>query len=78
MNMIFIIKILLLIGRFRYMMKNTMNMVKGVGLGMLAGAAVTMVGSQMMKTDKKQLKKNAGKAIKAMGDVIDGVQYMFK
>lgn len=39
MSMIFIIKILLLIGRFRYMMKSTMNVVKGVGLGMLAGAA---------------------------------------
>ncbi|HIS49059.1 MAG TPA: hypothetical protein IAA80_00955 [Candidatus Gallacutalibacter pullistercoris] len=60
------------------MMKNTMNVVKGVGLGMLAGAAVTMVGSQMMKADKKQMKKNAGKAVRAMGDVIEGVQYMFK
>ena len=56
------------------MMKSTMNVVKG----MLAGAAVTMVGGQMMKADKKQMKKNAGKAMRAMGEVIDGVQYMFR
>ncbi len=60
------------------MMKNTMNVVKGVGLGMIAGATVAVVGERMMKTDKKQMKKNAGKAIRAMGEVIDGVQYMFK
>lgn len=58
-------------------MKSTMNVVKGVGLGMLAGAAVVMVGERMVQTNKKQLKKNAGKAVKAMGDVLDGVQYMF-
>ena len=60
------------------MMKSTMNVVKGVGIGMLAGDAVTMVGGQMMKADKKQMKKNAGKAMRAMGEVIDGVQYMFR
>ena len=53
------------------MMKSTMNMVKGVGIGMLAGAAVTVVGSQMMKTDKKHLKKSAGKAMKTVSDVLD-------
>lgn len=58
-------------------MKSTMNVVKGVGLGMLAGAAVVMVGERVAQTNKKQLKKNAGKAVKAMGDVLDGVQYMF-
>ena len=49
-----------------------------VGIGMLAGAAVTVVGSQMMKTDKKHLKKSAGKAMKTVSDVLDNVQYMFK
>lgn len=78
MNVVSILKLLLLYGRFNYMMKNTMNVVKGVGLGMIAGATVAVVGERMMKTDKKQMKKNAGKAIRAMGEVIDGVQYMFK
>ena len=78
MNVVSILKLLLLYGRFNYMMKNTMNVVKGVGLGMIAGATVAVVGERMMKTDKKQMKKNAGKAIRDMGEVIDGVQYMFK
>ena len=57
MNAVSVMKILLFYGRFYHMMKSTMNMVKGVGIGMLAGAAVTVVGSQMMKTDKKHLKE---------------------
>ena len=32
----------------------------------------------MMKTDKKHLKKSAGKAMKTVSDVLDNVQYMFK
>ena len=78
MNAVSVVKILLFYGRFYHMMKSTMNMVKGVGIGMLAGAAVTVVGSQMMKTDKKHLKKSASKAMKTVSDVLDNVQYMFK
>ena len=78
MNAVSVVKILLFYGRFYHMMKSTMNMVKGVGIGMLAGAAVTVVGSQMMKTYKKHLKKSACKAMKTVSDVLDNVQYMFK
>ena len=78
MNAVSVVKILLFYGRFYHMMKSTMNMVKGVGIGMLAGAAVTVVGSQMMKTDKKHLKKNAGKAMHAVGDFISNMEYMMK
>lgn len=59
------------------MYKNTMGIVKGVGVGMLAGAAAVAVGSKMMK-DKKHLKKNMGKAAHAVGDLIDNMGYMFK
>ena len=54
------------------MYKSTMNVVKGVGIGMLAGAAAVTVGSQLMK-DKKHLKKNAGKAIHAVGELMNNV-----
>ena len=54
-----------------------MGIAKGVGVGMLAGAAVVAVGSKMMK-DKKHLKKNVGKAAHAVGDLIDNMGYMFK
>ncbi len=59
------------------MVKNTMNVVKGVGVGMLAGAAAVTVGSMMFK-DRKHLKKNAGKALHAFGELVDNVEYMFR
>ena len=59
------------------MYKNAMGIAKGVGVGMLAGAAAVTVGSMLIK-DKKHLKKNAGKAIHAVGDLIDNVEYMLK
>lgn len=77
MNAGSVMRYLILYRRLYCFMKSTMNVVKGVGLGMLAGAAVVMVGERVAQTNKKQLKKNAGKAVKAMGDVLDGVQYMF-
>lgn len=65
------------IWRLYYMYKNAMGIAKGVGVGMLAGAAAVTVGSMLIK-DKKHLKKNAGKAIHAVGDLIDNVEYMLK
>ncbi len=59
------------------MYKSTTNLAKGIGVGMLAGAAAVTVGSMMMK-DKKQLKKNAGKAMHAVGDFINNMEYMMK
>lgn len=59
------------------MYKQTMGMVKGIGVGMVAGAAVVGVGSMMLK-DKKHLKKNAGKAMHAVGELINNVDFLFK
>lgn len=51
--------------------------VKGVGAGMVAGMAVAATSSMLMKSNKG-VKKNAGKAIRAVGDLIENVQYMMK
>lgn len=59
------------------MYKSTTNLAKGIGMGILAGAAAVTVGSMVMK-DKKHLKKNAGKAMHAMGDFINNMEYMLK
>lgn len=75
--MILCITIINKLWRYYYMYKGTMSVVKGVGIGMLAGAAAVTVGSQLMK-DKKHLKKNAGKAIHAVGELMNNVEYMFK
>lgn len=59
------------------MHKNTMGMMKGIGAGIATGMVAGFIGSQMVKNDK-QMKKKAGKALNAVGNLIDNVQYMVK
>ncbi len=61
-----------------YMMyKETMGFVKGIGAGVVAAVAVAAVGNQMMKNNK-HLKRDANKAMHAVGDVLENVEHMFK
>ena len=66
------------------MYKQTMNIVKGVGLGIAAGAAVAAVSSKMMQGKKsakarsKEMRKNTAKAVHTGGQLIDGVEHMLK
>ena len=55
---------------------STMNFVKGMGAGMIAGAAAVVVGKMMMK-DHKNLEKGGAKLLKAAGELVDGFQTMF-
>lgn len=59
------------------MQNNSMSFVKGMGAGMVAGAAVVVVG-KMITQDKHNIAKGSTKLIKAMGEIVDGVQTMFK
>ncbi len=53
---------------------NTKNMIRAVGLGMAAGAAVSMMAAPR-KTHKTVTKKsNITRAIRAMGDVLEDVE----
>ena len=50
-----------------------------VALGMIAGGAVAAIGSAMMTPSlKKQTRKNAKKAMKTFGSVMDCVQDYMK
>lgn len=50
-----------------------------VALGMVAGGAVAAIGSAMMSPSlKKQTRKNAMKAMKTFGCMMDGLQGMMK
>ncbi len=66
------------------MYKQSMNIVKGVGLGIAAGAAVAAVSSKMMQGKKnskartKEMRKNTVKAVHTVGQLIDGVEHMLK
>ena len=59
------------------MQKGTMNFMKGMGAGMIAGAAVTMLGESVMDNGHS-ITKGSAKIVKAAGDFIDGIQTMFK
>lgn len=59
------------------MAKRTISFVKGVGTGIAAGAVIATVGRTMMK-NRKNFAKRTGKAVKAVGDFVDNIQYMFK
>ncbi len=51
---------------------------KGLGTGMAAGAAITLVAKTVTGSDKHNITKGSAKLVKAMGEVIDGIQTMFK
>lgn len=54
-----------------------MSFVKGMGAGMVAGAAAVVV-SKMVMQDKHNVSKGSAKVVKAVGEIVDGVQTMFR
>lgn len=58
------------------MQNSSMSFIKGLGAGMIAGAAALAVGTVMMK-DHKNISKGSTKLVKAVGEFVDGVQTMF-
>ena len=58
------------------MQNGSMNFIKGLDAGMVAGAAVTLVGKSLLK-DQHNVTKGSAKLVKAAGEFIDGVQTMF-
>lgn len=58
------------------MQNGTMSFMKGLGAGMIAGATALAVGKVMIK-DHKNVSKGSSKVVKAMGDLVDGVQTIF-
>ncbi len=63
------------------MYKQTMNMAKGIGMGVLAGVAVAAIGTRAMNGGPKKMvrmKKNAGKAVHTVGNLIGDVEKMLK
>ena len=55
---------------------NYMTFIKGLGAGMVAGAAVYAVSSVMIKNNKN-IGKGSAKMAKAVSEFVDGVQTIF-
>ena len=59
-------------------MKDAKGFAKGAMLGIAAGAVMTTVGKMMMSNKKHHLQKGSSKAVKAVGDFVDGIQTMIR
>ena len=67
------------IWRIDGMYKQTMNTAKGIGLGVLTGVTVAAISAKAMNGGHHRaakLKKNAGRVIHTMGDLIGDVEKM--
>ena len=59
-------------------MRNSMgNFMKGMGLGVAVGCTMGVVGTCMMKKNRKGLKRNAGRALHSFSDLLENVTDMF-
>lgn len=58
------------------MQNSPMSFIKGLGAGMIAGAAAVAVGKVMLQ-DHKNVSKGSTKLVKAVGEFVDGVQTIF-
>lgn len=82
--LIFVLKAAIFLWRFDTVYKQSMNIAKGIGLGIAAGAAVAAVSSKMMQSKKsaksrgRDMRRNTQKAVHTVGQLIDGVEHMLK
>ena len=60
-----------------FMQNQSMSFVKGLGTGMVAGAAAVVVGKVLLQ-DKHNVTKGSTKALHAVSEFVDGVQTMFR
>ncbi|MBQ8303854.1 MAG: hypothetical protein IJX79_02755 [Clostridia bacterium] len=57
---------------------SAMSFVKGMGAGMAAGMMAYAAAKIMMSSGNHNLSKGSSKIVHAVGDLVDGVQTMFK
>lgn len=61
------------------MMRSVGSFSKGIATGIVVGTAVGMIGKPMMNPRRRtHAKKNASKALRAVGELVQNVQYMMK
>jgi len=59
-------------------MKNgMMKMMKGIGIGMALGCVAGAVGSYYLYDNRKGIKRNMGRALRSVGELVDTVTSCF-
>ncbi len=59
------------------MASNMMKFMKGMGLGVMVGCVAGAVGNHCMHTRRKGIKRNVGKALKNVSELVEEVSDMF-
>lgn len=57
--------------------KTVGNFMKGMGMGVVVGCMAGAMGTCYIQKNKKGLKRNAGKALHSIGDLLENVTDMF-
>lgn len=60
------------------MNKTVSGFVKGMGTGVAVGIAASVAGTMVYNNNKKDFKKKASKAVKAVGSFVEDVQGIMK
>ncbi len=58
-------------------MSSGSGFMKGIGAGVAVGCVAGALGSMYMRNNKKGMKKNIGKALRNVGNLVDNVTGMF-
>lgn len=58
------------------MHRSNSDLVKGMAVGAAVGAAAYMVGNKLAHTNKKAMKKNTQKAVKAVEAFVNNMSHM--
>lgn len=59
------------------MAKGMMKLVKGMGIGMALGCMAGAVGSYYLYENRKGFKKNMGKTLRSVGDLVNDITGFF-
>lgn len=76
-----LLRFLIILRRIDTMYKQSMSVAKGVGMGLLAGAAVAAISTKAMSGPHKKaahMKKNASRAIHTVGNIIGDMEKILK
>ena len=60
------------------MAKTFSTFTKGIATGMAIGTAVGMIGNPLNLRKRNRMKKNATRALRAVGEIIQNAPYMMK
>ncbi len=59
------------------MAKNSMGFLKGIGMGVAVGSIAGAIGYGYVQHNKKGIKRNVGKALHNVSELVDNVNSMF-